>query len=257
MILSVENVSFSYGKRRVLSDVSFTLSSSEALSLLGPNGGGKTTLFRLILNSLRPYHGRITIDGKDLSLFSKKELSHLIAYIPQVCNATFNHSVLEEVLMGRVGNINIFSTPKKEDEEVALYNLERLGIVDLKDRGVMNISGGERRLCLIARALTQNGKFLLLDEMTSNLDYGNSYKTMKIVERLKCDGYGIIFSTHKCEEAFDFSDKTLLLKDGKVLGNGKTKEVLKEDILSKLYNINVALRKENVNGNERVISIAY
>ena len=191
MRLDVRDLSFSYGENRVLNNVSFSSSGSEAIAVLGPNGVGKSTFFKCILGFLPIKNGKIEIDGKDVSLMKGRELSKYIAYIPQSSNPVFNHTVLESVAMGMNNQIGLFSVPGEKEREKAAAALDRLGILKLKDRGCLNISGGERQLMLIARAMVQNAKIIVMDEPTSSLDYGNSYRVMETIMSLSKDGYHI------------------------------------------------------------------
>ena len=156
MRLDVRDLSFSYGDDRVLKNVSFSSSGGEAVAVLGPNGGGKSTFFKCILGFLPIKKGKIEIDGRDVSQMGGKELSKLIAYIPQSSNPVFNHTVLDSVAMGLTNKMGLFSVPGEKERAKAMDALKRLGIEKLANRGCLNISGGERQLMLIARAMVQD-----------------------------------------------------------------------------------------------------
>ena len=240
MSIEVKNLRFRYGARPVIGDVSFTAEKGELLAVLGPNGVGKSTLFRCLLGFLKPVGGEILVDGKELGAYSRRELAKKIAYIPQSHAPAFDHTVLDSVLMGMTAQLRVFEQPGQAQREKAMQMLRALGIEKLADRGCMKISGGERQLMLLARALVQDASMLIMDEPTANLDYGNSCRVMERVKRLGQNGYTIIFSTHDPNQAFSYATKVLALKDGGVMAVGAPEAVLTEDVLSRLYGIPVA-----------------
>ena len=205
--------------------------------------------------NVRPKNGKIEIDGKDVSLMKGRELSKYIAYIPQSSNPVFNHTVLESVAMGMNNQIGLFSIPGEKEREKAAAALDRLGILKLKDRGCLNISGGERQLMLIARAMVQNAKIIVMDEPTSSLDYGNSYRVMETIMSLSKDGYTILFSTHDPDAAMRYSDRVIAFYKGEIIRDGKPSTVLNTDVLSTLYSINVAIRNVRVREKEYSVCI--
>lgn len=240
MSIEVKNLRFRYGARPVIGDVSFTAEKGELLAVLGPNGVGKSTLFRCLLGFLKPVGGEILVDGKELGAYSQRELAKKIAYIPQSHSPAFDHTVLDSVLMGMTAQLGVFEQPGQAQREKAMQMLRALGMEKLFDRGCMKISGGERQLMLLARALVQDASMLIMDEPTANLDYGNSCRVMERVKRLGQKGYTIIFSTHDPNQAFSYATKVLALKDGGVMAVGAPEAVLTEDVLSRLYGIPVA-----------------
>ena len=240
MSIEVKNLRFRYGARPVIGDVSFTAEKGELLAVLGPNGVGKSTLFRCLLGFLKPVGGEILVDGKELGAYSRRELAKKIAYIPQSHSPAFDHTVLDSVLMGMTAQLGVFEQPGQAQREKAMQMLRALGMEKLSSRSCMKISGGERQLMLLARALVQDASMLIMDEPTANLDYGNSCRVMERVKRLGQNGYTIIFSTHDPNQAFSYATKVLALKDGGVMAVGAPEAVLTEDVLSKLYGIPVA-----------------
>ena len=209
MNLSVQNLSFSYGERRVLSDISFTLEKGEFLSVLGPNGVGKSTLFRCILGLLHGYSGKITSDGEELSSMSKRELSRRIAYIPQINKPAFGYTVLDMVLMGTTRQLSPFAQPHRAQIEQAMDALERVGAKHLSERDFTHLSGGEQQLVLIARAIAQQAGILVMDEPTSALDYGNQLRVLKLVRELAGEGSAVLLSTHNPQHALTFASRIL------------------------------------------------
>lgn len=255
MRLEVKDLSFSYGDNKVLDNVSFSSSGGEAIAVLGPNGVGKSTFFKCILGFLPIGKGKIEIEGKDVSIMKGKELSKYIAYIPQSSNPVFNHTVLDSVAMGMNNQIGLFSAPGEKEREKAAAALDRLGILKLKDRGCLNISGGERQLMLIARAMVQDARIIVMDEPTSSLDYGNSYRVMETIMSLSKDGYTILFSTHDPDAAMRYSDRVIAFYKGEIIRDGKPSTVLNTDVLSTLYSINVAIRNVRVREKEYSVCI--
>ena len=255
MRLEVKDLSFSYGDNKVLDNVSFSSPGGEAIAVLGPNGVGKSTFFKCILGFLPIRKGKIEIEGKDISIMKGKELSKYIAYIPQSSNPVFNHTVLDSVAMGMNNQIGLFSVPGEKEREKAAAALDRLGILKLKDRGCLNISGGERQLMLIARAMVQDARIIVMDEPTSSLDYGNSYRVMETIMSLSKDGYTILFSTHDPDAAMRYSDRVIAFYKGEIIRDGKPSTVLNTDVLSTLYSINVAIRNVRVREKEYSVCI--
>lgn len=239
MSMNVNDIRFSYGEREVLKGISFDVDYGQFVSVLGPNGVGKSTLFRCLLGLLTPSGGSVMVDGRDIRDMKPAELSRSMAYIPQSHNPVFNFSVLDMVLMGTTSQVGRFSVPGREQIRLADAALERLGIIHLRDRGCGNISGGERQLVLIARAIAQQAKILVMDEPSANLDFGNKIKVMRTVKSLTDDGYTVIQSTHDPDQAYLYSDKILALYGGKVLAWGTPQETVNNSLISTLYGVDV------------------
>lgn len=239
MNLKVEHLNFYFGKRQILKDINFETKGGEFLSILGPNGVGKTTLFRCILNLLRPSAGKITVDCRDIVQMTAQEMAQHIAYIPQFHNPAFNYSVLDMVLMGTASQLRTLETPGKAQIEIAKNALARMKIEHLAEQPYGFCSGGEKQLCLIARAIAQQAKILIMDEPSASLDFGNRIRVMQTVRSLVADGYAVIQTTHDPEQAFMYSDQILAIHDGHVLAYGTPQAVMKDVIMSKLYGIDV------------------
>lgn len=242
MSIEILNLSFSYQKHRVLQDVSMTAEMGELLAILGPNGVGKSTLFQCVLGLLPFQHGTISIDGDNLCSLSIQELARRIAYIPQSHAPVFNFSVFDIVLMGTSAQISSVNMPRKKQIALAEQAIERLGITHLRERGYQQISGGERQLALIARALAQNAKILVMDEPTSNLDYGNQIRILSQIKKLATEGYTVIYSTHNPDQSFLFADKVLALLGGGVVKHGTPHEVISAELIRDLYNVEVEVQ---------------
>ena len=235
MTLSVRDLTFAYKKTPVLSGVSFDAEPGELLAILGPNGVGKTTLFRCILGEQKRYSGTIEIDGADAGTLSARETAHRVAYIPQTHAMTFRFSVRDVVLMGTSHMLSPFASPGKAQERIAEETMERLGIGSLSDRSFDELSGGEQQLTYVARALAQQAKILLMDEPTSSLDYGNQLRVLNVVRDLAKDGYTVLLSTHNPQHALWYADRVLALFHGSVAAFGDTKDVLSPALIETLY----------------------
>jgi iron complex transport system ATP-binding protein len=243
MSIESRNVSFSYGDRPVLDTVSFRAEKGELLCVLGPNGVGKSTLFNCILGTAKPAGGEILVDGIPVVKIPPRQLARRIAFVPQSHAPTFNYSVLDMVLMGTTARVGGFSQPGARETQAAEDAIRRVGIAHLADRGYMRISGGERQLTLIARALAQRAETIIMDEPTANLDYGNQLRVLKCVRDLARAGYAVIQSTHNPDHVFMFADKVLALRDGRVAAFGAPESVVSEALISQLYDVEVKLRR--------------
>ena len=255
MAIDVRNLAFSYGETPVLRDLSFSMRGGEVIALLGPNGVGKSTLLCCLLGFLKPTRGEILIGGRPLSSYPRRALAREIAYIPQSCSPAFNYTVQESVLMGVTARLGPLESPTEAQQSLVMQTLAQLGISHLAGRGSQNISGGERQLMLIARALVQDAHVLIMDEPTANLDYGNSYRVMERVAQLGREGYTVLFSSHDPNHAFRYAARVLALRDGALLADGAPAQVLTESVLSSLYGVNVAVRSVAVGETDYTVSI--
>ena len=237
MKLEVNELSFSYRLRPVLHSASFAASSGEIVCLLGRNGAGKSTLFRCILGLLKGYRGHIFIDGKDVRQMTQRERARHMAYIPQSSAPVFGYSVFHTVLMGRTVHLGLSGQPGRKDREIALDMLTRLGISHLASSSYTGISGGERQMVLIARAMAQQAGMIIMDEPTANLDIGNQARVMEQIIRLRSEGYLIILSTHSPQQALSYADRILVLQSGSILAEGPPDTVITEPLLEKLYGV--------------------
>ncbi len=238
-MVEVKNLSFSYGKQKVLDHVSFTAEAGQLLSVLGPNGVGKSTLFRCMLGLLTPREGEILVQGERVDTMKPGALAQKIAYIPQSHDPVFHYSVFEMVLMGTTAQTGLFSAPNKEQKQLVFETLEKLGLSSMEDRSYRTLSGGERQMVLIARAMVQKAKVLLMDEPSASLDFGNRIMVMNRVRELCKEGYCVIQTTHDPEQAYLYSHNILALQKGRVLAHGRPQDVFNEALISALYGIEV------------------
>jgi len=237
-----------YPDRTVGSGLDVALSTGEVLALLGPNGGGKTTLLKTLLGLLKPKAGEVRLGGKPLDNYSIRERARVVAYVPQVHISTFAFTVETVVLMGRTAHGSLFSRPSGQDRAVAQAALERFGIAALANRPYTMISGGERQLVLLARALAQEPQFIVLDEPTASLDFGNQGKVMREIRTLAKSGHGVLFTTHDPNHALRAADRAYLLREGTRIADGPVATVLNREQLEALYRATVERLTDRASG---------
>jgi len=240
---------------KILNGISIDIPRKAITAILGPNGAGKTTLLRAILGFVKPVRGSIFIDGKKLEELPQNERFKIIAYVPQESFTFFPYKVVDFVVMGVTPYKSLFASPAQSDYLEALNLLKRLGISHLAYRSVTKLSGGEKRLALIARALMQKPRLLLLDEPTSNLDLYNKVKVLQLLQKLVIEeDLTIVFTTHDPNEALLVADKTIILDHGAIVFDGNTSE-LSLQILEKVYRVPLKMLKSEEG--ERYISIQW
>ncbi len=248
MKLELKGVSCGYGGRTVLRDISLTLQSGEVLCLLAPNGAGKTTLFKAILGLLRLQTGRVLIDGADIRNWPRAQIARLIGYIPQAQHSTVPFQVLDVVVMGRTAYLGPLASPSSQDLAIARNAMSMLHIEYLADRVYTEISGGEKQLVLIARALAQQPRFLVMDEPTASLDFGNQLLVLSKVRQLAKMDLAIVMASHFPDHAFLYSTRVLMLKDGCVYSQGLPDETVTEASLRDLYGVGIRVVNADVDG---------
>jgi iron complex transport system ATP-binding protein len=237
--LSVDDVAYGYPGKPVGRGANFEFNPGEVLCVLGPNGSGKTTLFKTILGLLPPQAGAVRMNGEDISRWTRRRVARLMGYVPQAHSAYFPFSVLEAVLMGRTAHIGLFSVPTRSDVTVAERTLDMLRIGHLRDNVYTRISGGERQLTLIARALAQESKILIMDEPTASLDFGNQMSVLDHIRALARRGIGVMFSTHDPDHAFLCAQRVALLHDGELVHLGTPEETITSERLHRLYGAHI------------------
>ena len=241
MKLAAKNLGFGYGDRRVGSGVTLELNAGEILCLLGSNGSGKTTLFKTLLGLLPPQEGSVLIDGRDARTLARDAIARQISYVPQAHSAFFPYTVREVVLMGRTAHLGLFSAPSARDHAAALDAIRRMGIMHLADAVYTQISGGERQLTLIARALAQDARMVIMDEPTANLDFGNQVRVLEHIRALAGEGIGVLLSTHDPDHAFLCADRVAMLHQGRLMACGAAAEVMTAEKLQQLYGVAVTV----------------
>ncbi|MEQ8201117.1 MAG: ABC transporter ATP-binding protein [Syntrophomonadaceae bacterium] len=235
-MLTVQGLSFCYTQNRVvLKDISLELGSHDILCLLGPNGTGKTTLLRCLLLLNKVKQGSIRIDGLDLTKLPAKSRAKLMAYVPQATSMAFPYDAREVVLMGRVAHLSTGGRPSRRDRELADQAMGQLGILHLAGCMFNELSGGEKQMVLVARALAQQARIMIMDEPTANLDYSNQVRMLQVIKSLAEQGYSILMTTHLPDHAFLAGNKVALMRDGLVMAQGLPDEVLTTANLSRLY----------------------
>ena len=221
MRLEIERANCGYGGKPVVEDVSLSLDSGDVLCLLGANGSGKTTLFKAILGLLRLNGGRILVDGADTASWPQRRLARTLAYVPQAHTPPFPFAVRDVVLMARTAHLGLFGSPSRRDAAIAEDAMETLGVSHLAHARYTEISGGERQLVLIARAVAQQSEFLIMDEPTSNLDFGNQVRVLRRVKELAGRKLGLLMTTHFPDHAFLCASRVGGPKSGKAAGDGQ------------------------------------
>ena len=238
-IISISGLRFSYGAPdpTVLENLSLEIPAGSITTVLGPNGTGKTTLLHLILGMLSPQAGSIQIDGRLQSKEARRHMSRLISLVPQGEYVAFDFSLLEYVLLGRAPYLGTLQLPSESDYEIALDALRSTGLLELRHRPVPNLSGGERQLAMVARALAQQTSILLLDEPTSHLDLGNKWRVLNLLCDLSRKGVTIVLTTHDPNIASAIADHVVFVRDGNVLASGAKTDVFTSENLTRTYGL--------------------
>jgi iron complex transport system ATP-binding protein len=242
-ILAAHGLGFGYGAKAVGRNVDLAVRPGEVLCLLGPNGSGKTTLFKTMLGLLPTQAGEVRLDGMDLAGLSRAEIARRVAYVPQAHAAHFPFRVLDMVVMGRTAHLGLFASPTEGDRRKALDALAVLGIAGLAESEYTRISGGQRQLALVARALAQDAPAIVMDEPTASLDFGNQVVVLGEIRRLAARGLAVVLSTHDPDHAFSIGDRVALLDGGRLIAQGRPSEVLTPDRLRAVYGVSVVVER--------------
>jgi iron complex transport system ATP-binding protein len=235
--LAFEDVRVELGTREILRDVTLALGPGEVLGLAGPNGAGKTALLRVACGVLRPQAGRVAVGGRPLASFSRRELARQLAVVPQNTQVAFPFTVAEVVLMGRSPHLGAWSFAPLADLALAREAMAWVGVEELADRSILELSGGERQLVLIARALAQAPRALLLDEPTSHLDLQHRIRVLERVREFVRSGRSALIVSHDLVLAASGCDRLALLAHGRLLAVGEPAAVLTPDNLRRAYGI--------------------
>ena len=240
-MLTSRDLAIGYPRRKLAANISFALNQGEAVAILGPNGSGKTTLFRTLLGLLPALAGEVALNDRPMAALAPAEIARNIAYVPQVATGFFNFSVIEVVEMARAAHLAWYVQPGVKDRAIAQQALAELNIAHFANREFAELSGGERQLVMIARALASEARILLLDEPTASLDYGNQFLILDEIAKLKTRGVAILFTTHNPDQALRIADRTLTISREGVINIGATRAVVTRDSLAALYAIDVQL----------------
>ena len=243
MILEVENGCFGYPKQEeILTDINIKLEEGHILSVLGPNGIGKTTLLKCMIGLMPWSRGRSLLTGKDIRTLKSKEIWNMISYIPQTHGFSFSYTGLEMVMLGRSSHLGLFSQPGHREIEMAEAMMEKVGITRLADKDCNRMSGGELQMVLIARALINEPKLIILDEPETGLDFHNQILVLNMVEKLDHEeNIGAIMNTHYPTNAMSIADEALMMNRKGDRFYGPTGDILNESNISKSFDVNVVV----------------
>ena len=238
-IINIEKLNYSYGKKEVLKELSLDIDENKLTGIIGPNGCGKSTLAKNIIKYINGKFESFKIMDTDIRELTHKKIAQLISYIPQKSIIIPNISVFDYVLLGRFPLLkNSWDNYSEQDYEIVEKNINLLNIRELKDRNIETLSGGELQKALLARALAQEAKILLLDEPTSALDLNNAVEFMKILKNISIKkNISVIIIIHDLNLASLFRDSLIILKDGRFIEKGSPKEVINEENIKSVYNL--------------------
>lgn len=239
MIIELNNLSCGYDKKAVIKGVNASIESGEIFCILGENGVGKSTLFKTILKLLPPIEGSVSIDGEKTDSWSNKKMASRLAYVAQSHNPPFPYSVREVIMMGRMSKMNAFGTPGRKDEQIVDGLIKDFELEAFEKRPYTDLSGGQRQLVMIAKALAQQPQCLVLDEPTANLDYGNKVLVLNTIKRLAEEGLIVIFTTHDPEQALLLNAKSLILFKHEPAVTGSANSIITEKRLKQAYDANI------------------
>jgi iron complex transport system ATP-binding protein len=235
-ILDISNISLSFRDKLILNNISFSVSAGEFFVIIGPNGAGKTSLLKIISGLQKAQNGSVIIKGKNISDYTRRNLSKILAIVPQQIEVGFPFTVKDTVIMGRTPHLGILGMESKNDFDIAEEAMEFTDVAHLADRKLFQLSGGELQRVIIARAICQQPEIILLDEPTTALDPAHQLKIMDLMERFrKQHNTTIIMVSHDLNLASMYGDRLLLLKEGCVVKTGDPKTVLNKSLLEESY----------------------
>ena len=235
-MLKLENISCNYGKENIIENITFNVKKGEILSILGANGSGKSTLLKAIVGLL-PYAGTLLLDGVESKKLTTKKRASLIAYVPQSTVIPFEFNVLEVVLMGRFHASSFGLSYSVDDKNIAFKALSQVGIESFSDKIYRYLSGGQRQLVLIARALAQQSELIIMDEPVTGLDLGNQIRLLDLMEELTFLGHTIVQTTHNPNHALRVSQKVVWIHKRNILSFGEPNVVVSPENIRKVYQV--------------------
>ncbi len=249
----VDDLAFSYPSGPVLRDIGLRLAAGRCYGVLGPNGSGKTTLLDLLCGLLVPERGRIMLHGRPLRQWHPRERARRLALVPQDFVIRFGFTVREVVEMGRHPHLHRFASLSGADHRLVDGIMEELGIKGLGERAVTRLSGGEKQRVAVARALVQQPETLFLDEATSNLDIHHSLAILAVIRRrIRQEGLTVVAAIHDLNLAGSFCDELLFLADGRIVRQGPVGDVLKEEVIDRVYGVRSRVRDDDFTGCRQV-----
>jgi iron complex transport system ATP-binding protein len=255
-MINLKQVSFSYGDTPVLHHIDLLVQEGEMVALLGPNGSGKTTLIKLLSGVLRPTAGDIHLDGSVLSRMKRRQVAQRVAVVPQQFSMPFAFTVREVVLLGRTPFLSVFSDEGEQDHRVVQQAIERIGIAPLKERFFNELSGGERQKAILAMALAQEPKILLLDEPTAHLDINHQVEILDLVKRLNREqGVTVIGAMHDLNLAALYFDRLLLLKEGRIFADGTPEKLLTVETIEEVFAASVQVTQHPLTKSPHIVVV--
>jgi iron complex transport system ATP-binding protein len=238
-LLAADRLSYRLGDRPILDNLSFSIEAGDNIALLGANGAGKSTVLRLLLGLLKPTSGQVLLDGLPLPGLSRRSIARQMAYVPQSHVPSFPFSVAHIVAQGRLPATGLGHAPDSADEDHVRKALVELGIDHLRARPYTELSGGERQLVLIARAMVQRARLIILDEPVTGLDYGHQLRLLALLEQLAERGLGLLSSSHRPEQALASATRVLVLHEGRLIADGAPHDIIDSDLIRRLYQVDV------------------
>ena len=238
-MLCVRDLHAGYDDVEIVHGVSFDVADGEFCCIIGANGCGKTTLLKNLLGLIKPFSGSVTMDGADVLAMSEREMARHFAYIPQAHTPPFPFAVRDVVLMGRTPHLGRMAVVSPKDRRIAYHSLVQLGIEDLADATYTDLSGGQRQLVLIARALTQEPELLIMDEPTASLDFGNQQLVLSRMKSLARAGMAVIMVTHDPDHALYCADRVVVMRKGSILLDGVPEQAITTQTLQDIYQTRV------------------
>ena len=254
-MLEIENLSFSYDRtKQVLKNVNIEIKKGEFVGIVGPNGCGKTTLVNILSHVLELQKGKIKLNGEDLRTIPQNELAKLIAVVPQESMFEFEFTGLEIVLMGRLPYLARFQLEGEKDRKIAERTMKKTQCWQFRDKYIRNLSGGEKQRVIVARALTQEPEYLLLDEPTSHLDMNFQFEVLDLIAELnKTNKVTILSVFHDINLASKYCTRLLLMKDGKIIADGPPRAIINRKNLSEIYEFNIILKRHPKEGYKYIL----
>jgi len=255
--IEARDVDFYFGSRQILRSISLSAQEGRVIGIIGPNGSGKTTLLRTLSKVLKPAKGVILLNGREISGLSQREVAKELAVVPQDTSIHFDFTAFEVVMMGRTPHINRLGGEKASDRRIAVEAMEQTRTLELRDRLVTTLSGGERQKTVIAKALAQEPDVLLLDEPTANLDIKNQIEIMELLRKAVAQkSITAIMAIHDINLAARYCDEMIMVKEGRIFAAGAPKEVLTRENISAVFDVEAIVSDRFGEGSLFVIPIS-